>query len=565
MIKEIKNILTKRLVLFYVALTTTICVTSAFAQSTVHYEESNVIIANPERGLQKYSITNNSYNTQSNYSNLSQSTLTGWRSGTDKVTVLFRYFLLDAFLQTDISQTYLTNIQKDFDIIRNSGFKCLVRFSYSNAQSGNPQQPTKAQIIRHIEQLTPLLSNNKDVIVAHQAGFIGTWGEWYYTNSSELGDQGSINTTQWNNRKAIVDAMLAATPIEIPLQVRYPQVKKTMYGTSWLNESTAYQNTPNARIGFFNDAFLNNWGDMGTFDVNSKNQNPVGTADYNYLANETKYTPMSGETNGLNGTRTDGSNALHEMNLANWTCINRDYHGDVWNNWINAGVYEDILKKTGYRFVLRNSNFQVENHHLNIKINLENIGFARLFKERKVFLVLQNTADNQTHSFLLNTDPRTWEGAVSIEQTIDIESLSIGTYNSYLHLPDINASIATRAEYAIQFANNNVWNAENGYNNLSQSFTTIQTANLNSTEQDSSTTLNIFPNPFSTQTSVYINKTLKDAKLTIASMNGQILSEISGISGKVFLINRSGLPAGMYLVKLLENDNNIFSEKILIQ
>jgi hypothetical protein len=56
--------------------------------------------------------------------------------------------------------------------------------------------------------------------------------------------------------------MLAHTPVEIPIQVRYVGIKQTMFGTTPLNSSTAYQNTPNARIGFYNDAFLNDYGDQ---------------------------------------------------------------------------------------------------------------------------------------------------------------------------------------------------------------------------------------------------------------------------------------------------------------
>ena len=531
---------------------------------TVDYNESNAVIANPERGLQKYSITNNNYNTQSDYSNLSQPTLAGWRSGEDKVTVLFRYFLIDAFLNTDISQTYLNNIQKDFDIIRNSGLKCLVRFSYSNRQGSSPQQPSKEQILRHLLQLKPLLTANRDVILTHQAGFLGTWGEWYYTNSTEFGDEGSINSGQWNNRKDIINAMLEATPEEIPLQVRYPRVKKTMYGNGQLNESTAYQNTPNARIGFFNDAFLNNWGDMGTFSVSSESQSPIGTADYNYLANETKYTPMSGETNGLNPPRTDAANALNEMELANWTCINRDYFTAVWTNWINANRYDDILKKLGYRFVLRNSTFAIDNNQLSVKINLENVGAARLFKQRSAYLVLQH-ADNsgQTHSFLLNTDPRTWEKSVLIEQTIDISSLSQGTYDCYLHLPDANASIAARPEYAIQMANEGLWNPDNGYNSLLQQIEKDTQGAFLIGNADAEISLKISPNPFSFQTLVSSGKILKNAKLTVLNTKGQVVAEKENISGKSFLFQRNGLSAGMYLILLAENGNTL-STKILI-
>ena len=308
----------------------------------MNYQSSTDIIANPERGLQKYSITSDNYATVSGTNNLSVETLNSWKTSADKVTVVFRYFLLDAFLDSDINETYLSNIQTDFDNVRTAGLKIIVRFSYSNTQGSTPQQPIKSQILLHISQLSTILNNNKDIIFSHQAGFIGTWGEWYYTNSTEFGTDGNITNTQWLNRKEIVDAMLVATPQEIPIQVRYAGIKTTMYGNTLLTEQTAYLNTANARIGFFNDAFLNNYGDQGTYSVSHECTNPVGTTDYNYVTNETKYLPMTGETNGFNpcndGFRTTGDNAIYEMNLTNWTTINRDYYTPFWgrSNYIKS-------------------------------------------------------------------------------------------------------------------------------------------------------------------------------------------------------------------------------------
>jgi hypothetical protein len=440
----------------------------ANGQSTIFYAESEQIIANPERGLQKYSITDTHYNTRSNYTNLSPTTLEEWRNGPEKITVLFRYFLLDTYLNDDISETFLDNVKLDFDIIRNNGFKCIVRFSYSNRRSPDPQQPSKATILRHLDQLKPILFANKDIILTHQAGFIGTWGEWYYTNSFEFGDQGKIDTDQWRNRKEVIDAMLASTPLEIPLQVRYPAIKKTMYGDVPLDLSTAYQNTPNARIGFYNDAFLNNWGDMGTYRVGGSAPNPVGSSDYRYLANETRFTPMTGETNGVNMPRTDGKNAAFEMDSTNWTCLNRDYYTQNWNNWINSGHYNEILRRLGYRLVLESSTFNLKNNDLSIEIRLKNVGFARLFKQRHVYLILMNTGNNESHTIRLESDPRTWEDKINIRQSIDITSLPKGVYESYLYLPDISTNLSDRPEYAVRFANDNTWNENSGLNKLSQ-------------------------------------------------------------------------------------------------
>ncbi|WP_052345225.1 DUF4832 domain-containing protein [Alkaliflexus imshenetskii] len=448
---------------------------NVLGQTSVTYTETNEIIANPERGLQKYSITNASYNNTSGYTNLSQSTLEGWRTGDDKVTVIFRYFLLDNFINSNISQTYLSNIQNDFNVIRNAGLKCIVRFSYSNAQSSSPQQPIKSRILTHINQLAPLLEANKDVIYSHQAGFLGTWGEWYYTNSEEFGTDGTVNSTQWANRKEIVDAMLSATPVNVPVQVRYPKIKQTMYGTTQLTPSTAYQNTPIARVGFYNDAFLNTWGDQGTYSGVGQYVNPVGTADYVYLANETRYTPITGETNGLNSPRTDGANAVIELNATNWSTLNKDYFAQNITNWINSGHFPEIQRRLGYRFVLKNGTYSISGTSLSVNIVIQNVGFARLVKPRSAVLVLRNSANGNEYSYTLNTDPRTWEGQITISQTINISSIPNGVYTAHIRLADSNSVLATRSEYSIRFANSNVWDSSHGYNNLNYSFTKSST------------------------------------------------------------------------------------------
>ena len=445
------------------------------AQTTVSYTESSDIIANPERGLQKYSITDATYYKTTGVTNLNRDTLAGWRTGSNKVTIIYRYFMLGEFMDSDISQTYLDNMQNDFDVIRKAGLKCIVRFAYRNTyagfQSGAVQQPVKSQILTHVKQIALVLESNKDIIFSHQAGFIGTWGEWFYTNSDEFGTEGSINSTQWANRKEIIDAMLEATPAEIPIQVRYPGIKRTMYGTTQLTEQTAYQNTPFARIGFYNDAFLNKWGDMGTYGV-GENINPIGTSLYNYLANETRFTPMTGETNGLNPPRTDGANALNEMNLTNWTTLNRDYFTQNFSNWINSGHYPDILRKLGYRFVLEQGKFQVADNQLNIELSIRNEGFARMLKQRKAWIILINNAENTQYPFLLETDPRTWEKGVStiVSQAIDISDIPVGIYQCFLSLPDSDPELVSRSEYSVRFANQNVWISTTGYNSLHYSF-----------------------------------------------------------------------------------------------
>jgi len=556
----------KKEIFFFVLLLCNVSFGFSQQKKIVNYTESFDNIANPERGLQKYSITNNNYNSTPNYSNIDESIITVWRTGAEKVTVIYRYFMLSSFMNSNISQIYLDNIHMDFNRIRNAGLKCIVRFAYTNAISSSSQQPDKSQILVHINQLAPVLEGNKDVILSHQAGFIGTWGEWYYTNSTEFGTDGRINSTQWQNRKEIVEAMLIATPVGIPIQVRYPEIKKIMYGTSQLNESTAYKNKANARVGFYNDAFLNAWGDMGTYKVGSENQNPAGTADYNYLSNETKYTIMTGETNGVNAPRTNGDNAIYEMDLTNWTTLNRDYYTQNWLNWTNSGHYNEILRRLGYRFVLRNSEFVINDKNLTVEINLDNIGFARPMKYREVYLVLKNTSSDSVHSFSINsTDIRTWETSVSINQVFDLTGLPKGSYNCYLNLPDTAFSLNARPEYSIRFANDDVWENTSGFNRLNQTVD-ISSATSNKTLVGQPGDIIVYPNP--TDGYLFIKSDRVSGPVSISTLNipGEMVEKKNmeglGQPGTEIMIDISDYTSGIYYLTIKQNEG-IITKKII--
>lgn len=511
---------------------------------TVNYSASTSAITNPERGLQKYSITASNYATTVGANNLSVATLNGWKNSPDKVTIVYRYFMLDAFMNSNINTIYLNNLQTDFNNIRTAGFKVIARFAYSDQQGTLAQQPSKTQILAHISQLSPLLNNNKDVIFSLQAGFIGTWGEWYYTNSTEFGTEGVISPTQWANRKEVIDAMLANAPSEIPIQVRYVGIKQMMYGTTQLTETTAYQETPNARIGFYNDAFLNNYGDMGTYSTDSECTNPVGTPDYNYLANETNYLPMTGETNGLNtcdnGYRTTGENAIYEMGLTHWTTLNRDYHPDFWNQ-ITANQYDQILKNIGYRFSLNSSTITTNGSNFDLNLTITNVGYARPFKQRNVYLVMKNTSTNTITTYLVNTDIRTWENQVSITQNFN-PGLT-GTFQLYLWMPDKAPALVSNPNYSIQFANTNVWEATTGYNNLQQTVT------LNTLEIEGFSIqkkFSIYPNPSSDVINIQTDDTeLKE--IEIYNSLGQLIKTAKVSNNDKLDISR--LPNGILYIR----------------
>ena len=414
---------------------------------TVNYQPSNTVISNPEKGFYHYTSTGSS----GGYNLLNQTTIANYRTNENITVIQRQFFLRDFITGIPITSTYLTNMQTDFNRIRNAGAKVIVRFTYTS-NSATIYQPTKAQILAHITQLAPVVNANKDVIVAIQAGFIGRYGEWYYTGSTEFGNTYPVNTAQWNNRKQVVDEMLLRFSTDILVQVRYVEAKQKMYGNTFVG-----------RIGFYNDSFLGTWGDSGTFSVSSVNAAPTA-AQVSYWQTQTTNLPVTGETNMVNAPRTNCANATVELDKFNWSLINKDYFPTVISGWQTNGCFTTIQRSIGYDFRLNSSN--ITNGVLTI--NLGNYGWANLFKDRKAFLVCKNTTTNVNYSFVIDNNIkniRTINYAISINLTL--LTLPVGTYRLFLNLPD--PSISNKL-YSIQTSNLNTWTTE-GFNDLQQTFT----------------------------------------------------------------------------------------------
>jgi hypothetical protein len=433
-------------------------ITSSFIVNAT-YTLDDSIITNPERGLYRLTTTGTTYSVGV-YNTLSQSTLNGYRTSESLTVIQRQFFLWDFIDGSAITTTYLTNLQTDFDRIRIAGLKVITRFTYSSL-TNSVYQPTKSQILAHIVELAPVVNANKDIIVSIQAGFIGQYGEWYYTGSSEFGDSTSIgtNATQSNNRKDVLDYMLSQFDTDIPLQVRTVSIKQTLV-------------PGNSRIGIYNDSFLNTWGDSGTFTADSAGATP-SSAEIAIFQIASLTAPISGETNGTNSavpTRTDGPNAVIELDYYNWSLINKTYYPTVIASWTASGHFDTIAKNIGYRFQLNSSTFTKTGTNMNVLINLTNIGYANSFKSRSAYIVFKNNSTSATHSYQITTDVNTWYSNVILNQTFDISSLTTGTYSSYIWLPDNDPTLSTRPEYSIRFSNTGTWDSITGYNNLNQTF-----------------------------------------------------------------------------------------------
>ncbi|GAB4446753.1 MAG: hypothetical protein OHK0036_00040 [Bacteroidia bacterium] len=80
----------------------------------------------------------------------------------------------------------------------------------------------------------------------------------------------------------------------------------------------------------------------------------------------------------------------------------------------------------------------------------------------------------------------------------------------------------------------------------------------------SENTLQVFPNPFSTQTTLQVDRPLHDATLIVYDYLGQTVAQIKNINGQTIIFNRGNLASGLYFVHLTQDNQLIATKKLLI-
>jgi hypothetical protein len=417
------------------------------------FVEDSSIFPNPDRGMYIHKQFDNSGALP-----LTSGGLVAQRQALGYSLVLTIYYLGE-FNDEPINEQMLNLIEQNMNTLRNSGLKAILRFAYSQSEQATIFDAPEEITLGHISQLAPIIQRNSDVIAVFQAGFIGAWGEWYFSSY-----YGNGNTPNYTNRKHIIDALLGIIPNDRMISVRTPLHKTKILNISFqdsLTRSEAYNGTEKARIGFHNDCFLADGNDMGTY---------VSTQSRNYTASDSKYTCMGGETCAPS-SYAECQKALNEMEKYHWSYLNKDYNQIVLNDWKQKGCFDEVQKRLGYRFVLKKVEYpklyKFGDQYI-VKINFNNSGFAAPYNSYILKILFRDSDGKIVHEHISKVDSRFWFGGdlIQLNEKIELPSLPAGNYDVLLSLTDANPKLTNRVEYSIRFANTNVWEKETGYNLL---------------------------------------------------------------------------------------------------
>lgn len=428
---------------------------------SVTYEFNEESFPNPERGF--YS--------GSGFSKDTDSPMTVNRLAAARLqnrTLYMMEFWLKDYFNSDISEAYLQMIDKSLEAFREGGAKCILRFGYSDGisdlshpEKSGPFDAPEEQVLRHIAQLKPILQKYEDVIYVLQAGFVGCWGEWYYTTNFR---QNPSSDADYQPRKHVCDALLDALPSTRQVELRTPRFKMKMYGYTLADTITvaeAHTASAKARLGGHNDCWLANASDQGTFN---------GSKERSYWEAETKYTIMGGETC-EKSQYCACDNALPSFEAQHFSYLNMSYNKQVLNVWKTNNCFDEIASRLGYRLFLTKCAYTPEpvaGGRFRFILRICNDGFASLMNPRDAEIVLRDKAGKIIKTYNLESDPRFWMAGTTteIDQTIDLPDGLSGEHTISLNLPDHCETLRDNPKFSVRLANKGVWDDEAGMNIL---------------------------------------------------------------------------------------------------
>jgi hypothetical protein len=546
--------------------------------TVINYDATDENFANPERGFYTFTLTTPN-GQRLNAEDLRQNRLEGR-------TLIIRIYNLENFRDRDLPDNFFEHLEHDFNALREAGMKAVLRFYYSR-NLDHPDAPLST-VLRHIEQLKPFFEDNYDAIAVANGGFIGAWGEWH-------GSTNNLDTP--SNMRTILHAFMDALP-DRSVQIRYPQAKMQIYNSAQpIQPEDAFDGSYKSRAGHLNDCFLASPTDVGTYRV------PPAPYDFekNYIAQDTKYTPMGGETcnpQSSAGTRYHCETALEEMDRMNWSFLNLNYSRIILDHWIDEGCFPEVERRLGYRFSLKKGEFNdfiLPGGNLKFSVEIENTGFASPYNKREVQVILRSF-DNPDVIFesYLPEDPRIWFSGETQEINYNIQvpdDAPEGMYELLLAFPDPMSRLRHNPEFSIRLANSGVWEESTGFNKLNHIVfidsaaeadgleTNVEFSQFGTTtsidEAKSSIPSGIqlhqnYPNPFNPTTSISFDlDQTSNVKLEVFDMLGKRITQL--VAGKknqgshTVQFNANSLSSGMYIYRLAHDEGEISRSMTLVK
>ncbi len=350
-----------------------------------------------------------------------------------------------------LTEAVLDGLDELLAYLKGNDKNAVVRFAYDPSYNGaKDKEPDISMILRHIEQVCPILNDYETTITAIEAGLIGPYGEMH---SSAIANAEHISP--------IIDAFIHNT-VKLPLLVRTPKMIYNYLGIT-VNDIDDYvigENDKAYRLGIFNDGYLGSGNDLGTYTDRAR--------EIEFLSKQTARLPYGGEVVIPSSGLHDIDVCLPEMFKINLSYLNVEWNDAVIAKWKNsvytaecgddeiyygASAFDYIQNRMGYRFVATDSTFRCKRDKLKIDLTVSNVGFGNLNKHKRAKLLFLDEGGGVK----LTRQVEDFTGAASVSYSVNLD-LGSGKYEVYLCIYGDEAE--GQPLYAVQFANEGIWNAQ---------------------------------------------------------------------------------------------------------
>lgn len=442
------------------------------------FTEASGEVPNPERGMMSYS--------KFNLDAAGPYTVKSIPNDYTGESLAFILFYLTYYMDKDLDANVLDLVRGELAKVRTAGKKAVLRFAYSETYTtGNPQEATPEQILRHVDQLADVFLDYADVIYTVQAGWLGTYGEWYYKTNNHDNSvpaytdyykytvSGSSVTDFNSNHKNLLDRMLLRVPSPINIGLRTAFYKRYYLSPSSISSwtpITEWSATPgaNERLAFFNDGIRGSDSDVGTFNSSADRDMWYSQGNWTVCGGEMSYRSADAFA-ALSDELKNCDLSIAEMRRQHLSYLHYSESNRFMVKWIGEGRMEDLKKMLGYRLVLDDAAFSFTDWNsgstVNYSISVENKGCAPVVYPRPFKLVLLRggssivLADNlgDIRTVAAGASATEFAGSFTLPQTV------VAGDKLAIWLPDNADALRSNAAYSIRFANSDVtW--ESGYN-----------------------------------------------------------------------------------------------------
>jgi hypothetical protein len=314
---------------------------------------------------------------------------------------------IHAFKDGDIDQAALVRADRLLKIYGELGKDLIVRIVYDREGRGLENEPGLMSIVmRHMEQLGPVLNENSRYVYVAQGLFVGDWGEMH--GSKFLREDRLVQLYEAWSRATGGMRVAVRTPSQLrsicrgvlshtgavnviggAVNVRDGAVN-VVGGAGGAADGLAGEGIL-ANLGLYNDGILGSWTDLGTYCAGRGAWDREAELDFQdrLCLTETNGGEVAG-WQGEAGEKPDAATVIAVMRKMHLSYLNsqhdlkvldewKDIPCGVRGGWQDRSLYDYVRAHLGYRFVVTGAVWDAGNSKL--YLDIANEGFANLYDE----------------------------------------------------------------------------------------------------------------------------------------------------------------------------------------